>query len=107
MPPVSRCQGPVRRRNFSGQAAGDFRRAFSLVEVLVVMGILSIIVLALMAVFNTTQRAFRAGVTQTDVLEGGRAAADLIAQDLKNLTPSGGSSNLTFGPVNFLALDNN
>ena len=46
---------------------------FSLVEVLVVVSLLSLIVLALMAVFSSTQKAFRSAVTQTDVLEGGRA----------------------------------
>jgi type II secretory pathway component PulJ len=44
--------------------------------VLVVVSLLSLIVLALMAVFNSTQRAFRASITQTDVLEGGRATMD-------------------------------
>ena len=77
--------------------------AFSLVEVLIVISLLSLIVLALMQVFSTTQRAFRASVTQTDVLEGGRDAVDLIAQDLKQITPSGSYSN---SAVNFFARDN-
>ena len=46
-----------------------------------------------MAVFNSTQRAFRAAATQSDVLEGGRAAMDLIASDLRGLTPSGTATN--------------
>jgi hypothetical protein len=71
-------------------AAGHGRCAFSLVEVLLVMALLSLIVLVLMTVFNSTQSAFRAGVTQTDVLEGGRVAMDLIVSDLKVMTPSGG-----------------
>jgi type II secretory pathway pseudopilin PulG len=64
--------------------------AFSLVEVLLVMALLSLIVLVLMTVFNSTQSAFRSGVTQTDVLEGGRVAMDMIVSDLKVMTPSGG-----------------
>jgi len=52
--------------------------------------LLSLIVLVLMTVFNSTQSAFRAGVTQTDVLEGGRVAMDMIVSDLKVMTPSGG-----------------
>lgn len=67
--------------------------AFSLIEVLVVITLLAIVVLALMDVFNSTQRAFRAAVTQTDVLEGSRATMDLIASDLRGMTPSGGFSN--------------
>ena len=56
-----------------------FATRFTLVEVLVVMTLLSLIVLVLMAVFNSTQTAFRASVTQADVLECGRAAMDLMA----------------------------
>lgn len=74
-------------------ATGNRCAAFSLVEILVVMALLSLIVIALMAVFSSTQTAFRASVTQTDVLEGGRATIDLIAQDLKAMTYSGGTSN--------------
>jgi len=79
---------------------------FSLVEVLVVVSLLSLIVLALMAVFNSTQRAFRASVTQTDVLEGGRAAVELIAQDLRQIAPSGSTSNFITGAINFASFDN-
>ncbi|HVU08756.1 MAG TPA: prepilin-type N-terminal cleavage/methylation domain-containing protein [Verrucomicrobiae bacterium] len=69
-------------------ATARARRAFSLVEILVVMAILSFIVVALMAVFNGTQKAFRAGLTQTDVLESGRVAMDLMRGDLETMTPS-------------------
>ena len=88
-------------------------RAFSMVELLVTMTLLSLIVLVLMVVFNSTQQAFRAGVTQTDVLEGSRAAVDLIATDLRAMVPSGGSSNYVYnnvyysGAVNFCSIDNN
>jgi type II secretory pathway component PulJ len=73
-------------------------RAFTLVEVLVVMTLLSLIVIALMGVFGSTQTAFRASITQTDVLESGRAAMSLITDDLRTMTPSGGTN---LGPVNF------
>jgi len=77
---------------------------------MVVVSLLSLIVLALMAVFSTTQRAFRSGVTQTDVLEGGRAAVDLIASDLHGMTPSGGTNTPSgwsiYGAVNFGVADN-
>ena len=77
--------------------------AFSLVEVLVVVSLLSLIVLALMAVFSSTQRAFRAAVTQTGVLEGSRAAMELMARDLRTLTPSYGAND---GSVNFSVVAN-
>ena len=76
------------------------RAAFTLIEVMVVMVLLSLIVIALMAVFNSTQTAFRASITQTDVLESGRAAMDLMADDLRQVSPSLGASN---GAVNFYA----
>ena len=68
-------------RNFTG---------FSLVEIMVVVSLLSLIVLALMSVFSSTQRAFRASVTQTDILENGRSTMELITADLRGLTPSSG-----------------
>jgi hypothetical protein len=60
--------------------------AFTLIEVLVVVTLLALIILALMAVFNGTQTAFRSGVTQSDVLEGGRSTMELMAQDLREMT---------------------
>jgi len=90
------------------------RAAFTLVEMLVVLVLLSLIVLALMAVFNSTQNAFRASLTQTDILESGRNAMDLMADDLRKMTPSYSvyssnniqqyaisESRFTNGPVNF------
>ena len=79
-------------------------RAFSLVEVLVVVSLMSLIVLALMAVFTSTQRAFRASVTQSDVLEGSRAAMELMASDLRAMTPSYGT--YYYGAVNFSVTNN-
>lgn len=86
-------------------ALGRRGRAFTLVEILVVVALLSFIVLALMAVFSSTQRAFRASVTQTDVLETGRSTVDLITSDLRGMTPSYGA--VSNGPVNFYVLANN
>jgi type II secretory pathway component PulJ len=53
----------------------------------VVVVLMSLIVLALMAVFSSTQAAFRASITQTDVLEGGRSVMGLIKSDLEPMTP--------------------
>jgi hypothetical protein len=78
-------------------------QAFTLVEVMVSTGLLSLIVLVLMAVFNSTQTAFRAGLTQTDVLESGRSAMGLIAGDLERMTPSLGTN---YGAVNFCVTTN-
>ena len=90
--PIAHCPSPMTAGG--GPARSAFSdRGFSLVELLVAMTLLTLIVLALMAVFSSTQRAFRASVTQTDVLEGSRAAIDLISTDLRNLTPCDGTSN--------------
>ncbi|MGH7939711.1 MAG: hypothetical protein ACREFR_01395 [Limisphaerales bacterium] len=87
--------------------------AFTLVEILVVLVLLAMIVFALMAVFSGIQRAFRASLTQTDTLEGGRAVMNLIANDLATMTPANWQTNLSpgnnnptfnyYAPVNFFA----
>jgi prepilin-type N-terminal cleavage/methylation domain-containing protein len=93
-------------------------RAFTLVEVMVAMGILSLIVLVLMAVFSNTQSAFRASVTSSDILENGRATMELMTSDLRAMAPSdgfslGNSNALTASgtafnnyPVNFYVMNN-
>ncbi|HON07875.1 MAG TPA: prepilin-type N-terminal cleavage/methylation domain-containing protein, partial [Verrucomicrobiota bacterium] len=59
------------------------RQAMTLMELLVAMGILSIIVVGLLAMFQQTQRALRASATQTDVLETGRAVMDLMVREIQ------------------------
>jgi type II secretory pathway pseudopilin PulG len=97
-PFLSRCSS-IRHSPFALRTS----MAFTLVEVLVVMTLLSLIVLSLMTVLNSTMNAFRAGITQTDVLESGRAVTDLIKGDLEGMTPSLGASN---GAVNFYVTNN-
>jgi len=81
----------------------DTCRAFTLVEILVVVVLLSFIVLALMAVFSGTQAAFRSSVTQSDVLESGRSVMGLVKSDLEAIAPSFGATN---GAVNFSVTNN-
>jgi prepilin-type N-terminal cleavage/methylation domain-containing protein len=71
-------------------------RAFSLVEMLIVSALLSVIVLGLMAMFGQTQRAFRIGLAQTDVLDAGRAATELIGRELGQMRPSSMSDVVNF-----------
>jgi len=75
-----------------------------MVELLVAMTLLSLIVLVLMTVFNSTQQAFRSSMTQTDILEGSRAAMDLMTTDLRNMVPSDGA--YLNGAVNFYIFTN-
>jgi prepilin-type N-terminal cleavage/methylation domain-containing protein len=81
--------------------------AFTLVEMLVTLALLSLIVLALMAVFNSTQAAFRSSLTETDILESGRNTMDLIADDLAQMTPSYGTNlNMLYGsPLSYINLN--
>lgn len=89
---VESCRLQVLSGNLPARSSATFnrRRAFTLVEVLVTVAILSIIILGLMEVFRHTQDAFRANLTQTDVLESGRDVMDLIRGDLEEIIPSDG-----------------
>lgn len=88
-------------RAHDGSAIGN-QRGFSLVEVLVVVVMLSVIILGLVAMFGQTERAFRTGMTQVDVLESGRMATDLITRELEQLTPSDLPAGSQSGSVPFV-----
>ncbi|RME91967.1 MAG: prepilin-type N-terminal cleavage/methylation domain-containing protein [Verrucomicrobia bacterium] len=64
------------------------RSGFSLLELLLAVTIMSVIVVALYGMFYHVQRGLRANVNQVDVLEGGRAALDLLARELTQMAPS-------------------
>ena len=59
-----------------------------MIEILVTISLLTFIILGLLLMFNQTQRAFRSGMTQTDVLESGRATLDIIAREVEQMSPS-------------------
>jgi type II secretory pathway pseudopilin PulG len=65
----------------------EVANAFSLIEIMVTIALLSFIILGLLAMFNQTQRAFRSSMTQVDVLEAGRAVTDMIARDMEQIVP--------------------
>ena len=62
--------------------------AFTLIELMVAVALMSFIILGLLAMFTQTQRAFRASMTQTDVLESGRIATDMIVRELAQISAS-------------------
>jgi prepilin-type N-terminal cleavage/methylation domain-containing protein len=76
--------------------AAGLHDGFTLVEIMVVMGLLAVIVLGLLSMFTQTQRAFRVSMTQVDVLEGGRAASGLIAREIEQVTPADENQALNF-----------
>lgn len=59
---------------------------FSLVELMVAVSIMLVIIYALYAMFNQTQKALRGNLTQVDVLESGRAASEMIGRELEQIT---------------------
>src|SRR5437867_132839 len=76
--------------------------AFSLIEIMVTVALLSFIVLGLLAMFTQTKRAFTSSMTQTDVMESGRAVIEMIARELEQLTP-GHVNNGNYRCTNFFA----
>jgi hypothetical protein len=71
---------------FAGSTVPAVSRAFSVVELMVSIALMSVIVIALYAVFNQTQKALRASVAQVDMSGTGRAVLDLVARDLQSLS---------------------
>ncbi len=71
-------------------------RAFSLMELLLAVSIMTLIIGALYSVFHHTQRALQTNITQVDVLESGRAAMDMLTRELSQVSASGvsGGTNL-------------
>lgn len=67
---------------------------FTLMEILVAVGLLALIVAALLLVFDQTQRTFRRSVNQVDVLESGRSAILTLSRELQELHPTGASNAL-------------
>ena len=63
--------------------------AFTVVELMVAVSVLSLIVVVLYNIFDNTQRAMRSNAAQVDVMEGGRAAVELISRDLEQMTELG------------------
>lgn len=90
--------------------------AFTLVEVLAAMAVLSIIVLSLGRIFQDSSTAFRLGTTRVDTSASGRAAMEFIAEELGSLmcddlltmrvwsgaaaTPGGASDRVAFVSMN-------
>jgi hypothetical protein len=72
--------------------------AFSLIEILVTVALMSAIILGLLLMFNQVQRAFRGSMVAKDVMEAGRNIMDMMGREIEQMTPS--QSRMT---TNFLA----
>jgi prepilin-type N-terminal cleavage/methylation domain-containing protein len=71
-------------------------RAFTLIEIMVVVVLLSLIILGLLLMFDQTEKAFRAGTAQTDQLEAGRMFNDFLMRDMEQIVPTGQSNAVNF-----------
>jgi len=69
-------------------AAARSQRAFSVLELMVAVSLLALIVVALLAMFNQTQKAFRGGMAQTDVMESGRIAMQFLTREMQQIAPT-------------------
>jgi Tfp pilus assembly protein PilW len=72
------------------------RPAFSVIEMLVAVGILTIMMVGLLAMFNQTQKALRGSNAQTDVLESGRAIMDMLTREIQQATACNLSNGMNF-----------
>jgi type II secretory pathway component PulJ len=77
-------------------AGGPRNSAFSLIEILVTVALLTVIILGLVAMFNQTRKAFTSSFTQVDVLESGRSTADILAREMEQMAPYGVSNIANF-----------
>lgn len=80
------------------------RRAFSLLELLVAIGLLTVVILTLYAMFDQTQKALHANISQTDVMESGRSVMELIVRDIERArSPNlAGAINLAIHKTDFV-----
>jgi len=64
-------------------------RAFTLLELMVAVSVMTLVIYTLYALFNQTQIALRKNAAQVDVNEGGRAAMEMIVRELSQMETSG------------------
>lgn len=72
-------------RRAVGERPCSLREGLTLLEMLVATTLLVVIVLGLTAMFVQTQKAFRGGFTQSDVLESGRTVIDMMSRDFEQM----------------------
>src|SRR5438094_1911738 len=61
------------------------RCAFTIVELLVAISILTLIVLVLYGLFDQVQKALHSNIAQVDVHEGGRAGMELLSREMEQI----------------------
>ena len=97
-------QSPI--SNFESRRARAESRAFTLIEMMITVGLLGFIIVGLVGMFVQTQRAVRVGTTQTDVLAAGRAVMDVITREIEEAGPANLGNTVNFS-VTFDAYSTN
>jgi len=85
---TAECDSAIQQTACLRYVHGVPRRAFSLIEIMVTVALLSFIILGLLAMFTQIQRAFRQSITQTDVLEAGRSVMELMTREIEQASPT-------------------
>jgi Tfp pilus assembly protein PilV len=77
----------------------------TLVEIMVSVTLLVVIILGLVVMFDQTQKAFRSGVNQVDVLEGARATMQMLTTELEGMDRTGvfSTNDPYSGPYSFFS----
>lgn len=70
--------------------------AFTVIELMLGVAIMTLIVFGLYAVFDQTQKALRASVQQVDIFEGARAGISLLREDLEQAEAGGAPHRANF-----------
>lgn len=77
----------MRHREINSNQSG--RRAFTMVEILTAVAITTLIVFALVSMFNTSTKALLMGLKQKDVWESARATFGMVSTDVEKVTEGG------------------
>ena len=84
---VAKTLSRLRRGSLSSGKVGQI--GFSLIEVLLAVSIMSVIVFGLFSMFNQTQKALLATSKQVDILGSGRAAIEVLVEDIQKAEAPG------------------
>ena len=76
-------------RQYNARMRVGNSQAFTLLELMVAVSVMTLVIYTLYALFNQTQMALRKNAAQVDVNEAGRAAMEMIVRELSQMEISG------------------
>lgn len=99
----------ILKQNFIACEKSSLRFAFTLLELLVAISVLSILLVILLQIVQSTTNLWRGAENKIDAYREARAALQVVCSDLKNVVPSANPdffrTNLTNSPnIGFLSL---